>query len=134
MTHGEPLDPYAAISQPFELYLVHGPRIRVDLDAVSTRYRGILRATTTEEMRSALVASVVDVPTLVYDLEVQVSEVDRLWRLLGSIRLQYANLAAAAQAALSAHRDGETEPLAYLTDELHGSWPTESRSAYRRRR
>jgi len=50
-------------------------------------------------------------------------EVDRLARLLGQARYAYANLAAAARAALSAHNDGETDPWWYLRDELGGSHP-----------
>lgn len=42
-----------------------------------------------------------------------------------SIRMRYANLLAAARATLTAARDGETNPLAYLIDELatHGQLP-----------
>src|SRR5215470_17269093 len=49
-------------------------------------------------------------------------EVDRLARLLGQARYAYANLTAAARAALSAHAEGETDPWWYLRDEL-GSDP-----------
>jgi len=46
------------------------------------------------------------------------AEIDRLSHTLATVRLEYANLLAAARATLGAHRDGETDPLAYLTDEL----------------
>jgi hypothetical protein len=42
----------------------------------------------------------------------------RLRRALASLRMHYANLLAAARATLTAARDGETNPLAYLVDEL----------------
>lgn len=46
------------------------------------------------------------------------AEVDRLFMLLIEERLRYANLLAAALAALGANRDEEDDPLAYLRDEL----------------
>ena len=42
----------------------------------------------------------------------------RLRRALASLRMRYANLLAAARATLTATRDGEARPLAYLIDEL----------------
>jgi hypothetical protein len=45
-------------------------------------------------------------------------EVDRLARLLGQARHAYANLTAAARAALSARAEGEADPWWYLRDEL----------------
>lgn len=42
----------------------------------------------------------------------------RLRRALASLRMRYANLLAAARATLTAARDGEANPLAYLIDEL----------------
>ena len=42
----------------------------------------------------------------------------RLCRELAALRLSYANLLAAARAALSAARDGEPDALEYLADEL----------------
>lgn len=42
----------------------------------------------------------------------------RLRRALASLRMRYANLLAAARATLTAARDGEAHPLAYLIDEL----------------
>lgn len=49
----------------------------------------------------------------------------RLRRALASLRMRYANLLAAARATLTAARDGEANPLAYLVDELaaHGQLP-----------
>jgi hypothetical protein len=47
-----------------------------------------------------------------------VAEVVRQRADLAGIRLDRANLLAAIRAALAADRDGETDPLAYLRDEL----------------
>jgi hypothetical protein len=44
--------------------------------------------------------------------------IQRLCRDLAALRLQYANLLAAARATLSAVRDDEPDALDYLTDEL----------------
>ncbi|MGH3801762.1 MAG: hypothetical protein ACRDTD_16845 [Pseudonocardiaceae bacterium] len=53
------------------------------------------------------------------------SENARLRRALASLRMHHANLLAAARATLTAARDGEANPLAYLVDELaaHGQLP-----------
>jgi hypothetical protein len=45
-------------------------------------------------------------------------EYARLRPALGSLRMRYANLLAAARATLIAARDGDANPLAYLVDEL----------------
>jgi hypothetical protein len=45
-------------------------------------------------------------------------EYARLRPALTSLRMHYANLLAAARATLTAARDGEAHPLAYLIDEL----------------
>jgi hypothetical protein len=58
-----------------------------------------------------LVASVVDVPTLL-------SEVDKLWTYLVQTRRRYADLLAAVRATLAADRDGESDPLWYVRDEF----------------
>jgi hypothetical protein len=47
-----------------------------------------------------------------------VAEVVRLRADLAAVRLDRANLLAAIRATLAAHRDGETDPLGYLRDEL----------------
>ncbi|RAY16730.1 hypothetical protein DPM19_00730 [Actinomadura craniellae] len=46
------------------------------------------------------------------------AEVARLRDEARTVRLDRANLAAAALAALAAHHDGEPDPLLYLRDEL----------------
>jgi hypothetical protein len=45
-------------------------------------------------------------------------EYARLRPALGWLRMRYANLLAAARATLTAARDGDAHPLAYLIDEL----------------
>jgi hypothetical protein len=46
------------------------------------------------------------------------ADITRLRTLVAEERLDRANLAAAALAAISAYRDGEADPLSYLRDEL----------------
>lgn len=46
------------------------------------------------------------------------AEIARLGRELGEVRLARANLAAAAFAAIGAYREGESDPVSYLRDEL----------------
>ena len=53
------------------------------------------------------------------DVAVLAAEVTRLSDALSAVRLDRANLAAAARAAIAAYLDGERDPLSYLRDELH---------------
>jgi DNA-binding transcriptional regulator YiaG len=46
------------------------------------------------------------------------AEIARLRRRLATTRHDFSNLLAAAKATLSAHADGEEDPLFYLRDEL----------------
>ncbi len=68
---------------------------------------------TAEEARTpvTLWLAVADVPVLL-------AEVHRGRSLLALVRAEYADLLAAARATLAADRDGETDPLYYLRDEL----------------
>lgn len=93
------------------------PKLTVDVPAILARHRDITSASTTPDRHAALLDSATDVPLLVAELE-------RVWIQLLRLRLQHANLRAAARAALAAHRDGETDPFGYLVDELTGIWPT----------
>jgi hypothetical protein len=52
------------------------------------------------------------------DVPVLLAEIDRLAQLLSRSRLDFANLLAAARATLGAEQDGESDPLAYLRDEV----------------
>lgn len=85
----------------------HAPRPTVDLDAVRDHHR------TAQEARTpvTLWIAVADIPVLL-------AEVHRGRSLLALTRAEHADLLAAARATLAADRDGETEPLYYLRDEL----------------
>jgi hypothetical protein len=52
------------------------------------------------------------------EAEAQLSGITRLAQALAAARLQSANRLAAIRAALGAAADGETDPLAYLRDQL----------------
>jgi hypothetical protein len=51
------------------------------------------------------------------DIARLLSEISSLHSQLAAARLKAANLEAAMRAALSAHSDGESDPLSYLRDE-----------------
>jgi hypothetical protein len=52
------------------------------------------------------------------DTPVLAAEITELRTELAGVRLDRANLAAAALATITAHQDGEPDPLSYLRDEL----------------
>jgi len=52
------------------------------------------------------------------DIARLLSEISSLHSQLAAARLKAANLEAAIRAALSAHSDGEPDPLSYLRDEI----------------
>jgi hypothetical protein len=58
------------------------------------------------------------------DIPILAAEVTYLRGELALVRLRFANLAAAGCATLTAHHDGEDDPLFYLRDELasQGLW------------
>ncbi|MEU8814941.1 hypothetical protein [Actinoplanes sp. NPDC048796] len=89
------------------------PRPILDQEAVLTHLHDARR----HQTPSALWTVVGDVPVLL-------AEVDRLARLLSRTRWDFANLLAAGQATLAADQDGESDPLAYLRDEVaqHRTW------------
>jgi hypothetical protein len=53
------------------------------------------------------------------DTLVLTAEISDLRTRLTECRLDRANLAAAGRATITAHHDGEADPLGYLRDELH---------------
>lgn len=63
------------------------------------------------EIWQHLLAAFADIPPLT-------AEINRIRADLVGARLDRANLAAAALAAIAAHNDGEPDPLCYLRDEL----------------
>lgn len=99
----------------------HTPKLTIDLPAIAARDRAVSDAETGMELAAALLDSAADVPLLL-------AELGRLCSQLLALRLDYANLRAAARAAVSAAYDGEPDPFAYMTDELDLAWPIEYRS------
>ncbi|MFC7278579.1 hypothetical protein ACFQS1_31760 [Paractinoplanes rhizophilus] len=89
------------------------PRPTVDQEAVLTH----LRAARNLYTPVAIWTSIDDIPVLI-------AEVDRLARLLSRTRWDFADLLAAARAALAADHDGEPDPLAYVRDAVaeHRAW------------
>jgi CelD/BcsL family acetyltransferase involved in cellulose biosynthesis len=100
----------------------------VDLQEAATRNRAARRIVagfsaalpTLEEIWRQLEAALADTPALS-------AEITRLRAELHDTRLDRADLLAAARAVISAHLDGEPDPLAYLRDELaaRGQLPTD---------
>jgi hypothetical protein len=82
----------------------------VDTAATRARCRSIWRSDTPNPA-SVVVEVIGHVPMLC-------DEIERLARLLAQARYAYANLTAAARAALSARAEGEVDPWWYLCDEL----------------
>jgi len=52
------------------------------------------------------------------DIPILIAEITRFGAELTTVRLDRANIAAAARATLAAHHDGEPDPWSYLHDEL----------------
>jgi ABC-type transporter Mla subunit MlaD len=75
------------------------------------------------EIWQQLEAALADTPALA-------AEITRLRAELAGTRLDRANLLATARAVITAHRDGEPDPLSYLRDELsaRGQLPTDTGS------
>jgi len=110
----------------------HTPPPIADLQEAATRNhaaRRIITGFTTAvptlgEIWQQLESVLADAPALAV-------EITRLRAELADTRLDRANLLAAARAVITAHLDGEPDPLAYLRDELqargqppdHGSRP-----------
>jgi hypothetical protein len=95
------------------------PDSRIDLQEVANRNNtarqiiaGFSTATPTlAEIWRTLEAALADTPALS-------AEITRLRDELDGTRLDRANLLAAARAVITAHLDGEPDPLSYLRDEL----------------
>jgi hypothetical protein len=98
--------------------LTDSPRTPLaDLQVVTSRHRAardvadVLAARHPADIWQHLLAALADTPSLA-------AEITRLRADLAGVRLDRANLAAAALAAIAAHYDGEPDPLCYLRDEL----------------
>jgi hypothetical protein len=95
------------------------PNHHIDLEEITARNQtarhmiaGFSTAMPTlAEIWQHLEAALADTPTLS-------AEITRLHAELTGTRLDRANLLAAARAVISAHLDGEPDPLSYLRDEL----------------
>ena len=85
----------------------YAPRPTLDLEAVRTHFRNALRYRTPTALWTALA----DIPVLLVELE-------RVLDLLTHARTEFANVLAAARATLAAVAESETDPLAYLRDEV----------------
>jgi hypothetical protein len=104
------------------------PDSSIDLQEVANRnttarqiIAGFSTATPTlAEIWQQLEAALADTPALS-------AEITRLRAELVGTRLDRANLLAAARAVITAHLDGEPDPLSYLRDELQarGQLPTD---------
>lgn len=107
------------------------PNHPIDLEEIAARNQtarhviaGFSTATPTlAEIWRQLGAALADTPTLS-------AEITRLRDELAGTRLDRANLLAAARAVITAHLDGEPDPLSYLRDELagRGQLPSDPRS------
>lgn len=88
-------------------------RLAVDTNAIRQRDGALRRAIAEFDLNAEVVLALC-------------AETDRIFRLLMEERRRYADLLAAARAALGASRDQEDDPLSYLRDELadqpHGPW------------
>jgi hypothetical protein len=89
----------------------HMPRLTVDADAVAARLEILASIGLCPRCERAVTPVTADMLALLI-------EVIRLRDALHVARLESANRLAAIQAALHADRDGESDPLAYLRDEL----------------
>lgn len=89
----------------------------IDLQEVTTRNHaarqiiaGFLAATPSEIWQY--------IDTALADTKPLISEIRSLRTILDIVRLDRANLAAAALATIDAYRDAEADPISYLCDEL----------------
>lgn len=93
---------------------------RIDLQEAINRSRTARRIIANTWADATLPAILrVNLDAALDSIPVLAAEAERLSTELRDTRIHRANLAAAARATLSAHRDGERDPLSYLLDELH---------------
>lgn len=104
---------------------------RIDLEEITTRNSTACRIIagfsqsipTLADLWQLIDSALADIPALA-------AEIVRVRAELADMRRDRANLVAAARATLSAHHDGEHDPLSYLRDELdaRGQLPPGARS------
>ena len=87
------------------------PLLTVDMDEIRNRLRDLEYANLCGNCELAASRAVSDIARLI-------AQIHELYATLGAERLRSANLEAAIRAALGAYDDGETDPLAYLRDEI----------------
>jgi hypothetical protein len=87
------------------------PQPLIDADAIASRLQTLSHTHLCPRCEQTVIPVAHDTLQLLV-------EVIRLHEALRSARLESANRLAAMRAALSAARDGETDPLTYLRDEL----------------
>jgi hypothetical protein len=100
----------------------HTPQLQIDLDEVQSGIAFVAMHICDE--------CEVPVTILIIDIKRLIEEVRRLHSALIDERLISANLRAAIRSALSAHYDGEPDPLAYLRDELPDTGGSGSESGW----
>jgi hypothetical protein len=93
------------------------PKLTIDLEAITTHLDALAGTDLCPHCDAAITALADDITHLLI-------EINRLYGALLDTRIQSANLRAAMRATLHAESDGETDPLAYLRDELaaQGWW------------
>jgi hypothetical protein len=89
----------------------HLPAITIDLDAVASRLETLASIGLCPRCEQAITPVTADTVALL-------AEVIRLHEAARAARLESANRLAAIQAAIHAAQEGESDPLAYLRDEI----------------
>ena len=102
----------------------HMPQLSIDGNAIIARLETLADADLCPRCEQAVAAVATDTMQLL-------AEVIRLYELLALARYESANRLAAMRAALHADLDGESDPLAYLRDELAEDYPPDTDGGWR---
>lgn len=96
----------------------HDPLI--DLQEARAQHRYTQRLIDTHPLTSTLLhtATGAAILTALDSIPALCDEAERLRVLVSLVRLEYADMVAAARATIAADHDGESDPLYYLRDEL----------------
>lgn len=99
--------------------MTHPPHDTINLQEVATRNITVRHVVAGFGASLPALAELWDVlDAALADTAILAAEFRRLTAELAAIRLDCANLLAVGRAVLTAHADGETDPLFYLRDEL----------------